>query len=192
MIGLVPTKGNSSANHVYAYLKQVLKMCFQANVNVISVGSDGAASEFNAQDLLMTDQEAENFLTFEDQLFGIYFRAPIFNGRPIIRVQDPKHAKKTARNQLFSGARLLTLGLGTVRYDHIKLLASSPSTVLYQRDVVNVDKQDDGAAYRIFCSQLLDQCCDMIPTNSEILPAFVYLFVLGMYNKTSELLSPEI
>ena len=64
---------------------------------------------------------------FEDQEYGICFRAPIFCGRP-------------ARNQLFSGARLMTLGLGTVRYDHIKLLASSPKTALYQRDVINVDK----------------------------------------------------
>ena len=48
MIGLLPTKGNTSANQIYEYLKQVLDMCFQANVNVISVGSDGAACEINA------------------------------------------------------------------------------------------------------------------------------------------------
>lgn len=56
-------------------------------------------------------------------------------------------------NQLFTGARLLSLGIDTAQYDQLFQLAQNH--VLLKRDVINVDKQDDGAAYRISHSETL-------------------------------------
>ncbi|CAB4409129.1 unnamed protein product [Rhizophagus irregularis] len=75
----------------------------------------------------------------------------------LIRNQYSKHGKISGRNALFSGARLLTLGTGTARYDQILKLSKMPDSVLYKRGVENADRQDDGAAYQIFCSAFLEQ-----------------------------------
>ena len=54
---------------------------------------------------------------------------------------------------MFSGAQLLTLGTGTARYDQILTLSKMPDSVLYKRDVENVDRQDDDAAFHLsFCN----------------------------------------
>ncbi|PKB94761.1 hypothetical protein RhiirA5_264584, partial [Rhizophagus irregularis] len=65
-------------------------------------------------------------------------------------VQDPKHAKKTARNAIISGARLLTFGISSVRYDHLLTLIKQHDSIMYKNDVIKLDKQDDAAAYRTF------------------------------------------
>ncbi|RGB25060.1 hypothetical protein C1646_603762, partial [Rhizophagus diaphanus] len=46
------------------------------------------------------------------------------------------------------------------------------------RDVYNIDKQDDGAAFHIFHSQLLRMCQDNGVIDSDKLGLFVYLFIL--------------
>jgi hypothetical protein len=55
-------------------------------------------------------------------------------------MQDVKHAKKTARNQIHYGTRLLTFENSTVRYDQFCNLAEKENSVLCIRDVYNVDK----------------------------------------------------
>ncbi|PKK75776.1 hypothetical protein RhiirC2_655101, partial [Rhizophagus irregularis] len=53
---------------------------------------------------------------------------------------DAKHGKKSERNALFSGARLLTLGTGIARYDQILTLSKMSDSVLYIRNVENTDR----------------------------------------------------
>jgi len=154
-------------------------MTIQAGLKLISIASDGAANEFNAQMELMKGSEAAEFLQYQDNFYGIKFLAPIYDNRPIIRVQDPKHAKKNGRNNVHSGARLLILGNDTVRYDQILSLAKEPNSALFMRDVINVDKQDDGAAFRFFSSTVLMQCQKDGNIESEKLGLFVYLFIFG-------------
>ena len=67
----------------------------------------------------------------------------------------------------------------TVRYDQILSLAKESDSALYMRDVVNVDKQDDGAAFRFFSSAVLTQCQKDGNIESERLGLFVYLFIFG-------------
>ncbi|CAH1769298.1 2901_t:CDS:2, partial [Entrophospora sp. SA101] len=50
------------------------------------------------------------------------------------------------------------MGSDTVRYDQTLTLVHEENSVLYLRDVINTDKQDDGAAYRFFHSDFLKQC----------------------------------
>ena len=175
MIAMIPTKGNEGAEQIAHLIRQVIEMAHMANLNILSFGADGARSEFNAQTIITN--EALNFLEYKDSFYKIHFKAPIYNGKPFIRVQDPKHAKKTARNQIFSGAKLLSLGIDTARYDQLFELAHRSQHFLLKRDVLNVDKQDDGAAFRTFHSNNLMQ----IPINGtltdETIGLFIYLFV---------------
>jgi len=154
-------------------------MTIQANLKLISIASDGAANEYNAQLELMKGYNTNNFLVYKDEFCNINFSAPIYKNKLIIKVQDPKHAKKNGRNNVHSGARLLILGKDTVRYDQILTLAKDDNSALYMRDVINVDKQDDGAAFRFFSSTLLKQCQKNGIVDSDKLGLFVYLFIFG-------------
>ena len=171
----MPTKGDESAEQIFNILQTVLDFAHQSNINILSIGADGARSEFNAQTQIMNS--ASTYFTFDDPFYNVHLKVPIINGKPLVRIQDPKHAKKTARNQLFTGARLLSLGIDTARYDQLFQLAQNHT--LLKRDVINVDKQDDGAAYRIFHSETLAQIIESENVPSNMIGLFVYLFVLG-------------
>jgi len=109
----------------------------------------------------------------------VYLKIPIINEKLLIHIQDPKHAKKTVWNQLFTGVRLLLLGINTVWYDQLFQLAHQDHHILLKRDVLNVDKQDDGAAYRTFYSETLVQIIESKNIPSDMIRLFIYLFVLG-------------
>ncbi|CAG8785689.1 15901_t:CDS:2 [Cetraspora pellucida] len=80
--------------------------------------------------------------------FGADGICPIYpNVSPIIRITDSLHAKKNCCNALFSGAHLLSLGKYSACYDQILELRKNPQSILYKKDVENVNHQDDGAAY---------------------------------------------
>ncbi|RGB26628.1 hypothetical protein C1646_594961, partial [Rhizophagus diaphanus] len=67
-------------------------------------------------------------------------------------IQDLKHAKKTSHNAIMSGARLLTLGSSTARFEQLLKLSNLTNSVMYHYNIIKLDCQDDGAAYRVFCS----------------------------------------
>ena len=100
------------------------------------------------------------------------------DGLPLIPVQDPKHAKKTSRNQVFIGARLLTFAATTVRYDQV-LAVQMVGSFLLSRDVINVDKQDDMAAVRTFSSSFLNEVVTKCSDDLSYRALAAYLFVLG-------------
>ena len=74
-------------------------MSIQANVNLISIGADGAITEYNAQKLLMQGNDTQEFLTYDNEIYNVHFRAPIYSEKPIIRIQDSKQAKKIEEMQ---------------------------------------------------------------------------------------------
>lgn len=91
-------------------------------------------------------------------------------------IQDSKHALKTFRNNLFSGARLLALGNFTAIYNHIREIATEDGTPLYKRDVEKLDRQDDNAAARLFSADVLQFLTDNHPDYAG---EIVYLFIFG-------------
>ena len=118
--------------------------------------------------------------SFNDPLYNINFTCPIFPGvGPVIRVSDSLHARKSARNALFSGARLLTLGHYIATYSQILDICEQANSVLYRKDVINCDHQDDGASYRLFCSSLLNQVINPDTSENVHYGLFIYLFVIG-------------
>ncbi|PKK55546.1 hypothetical protein RhiirC2_802113, partial [Rhizophagus irregularis] len=112
VIAILPTKGDEFAEQIFNILCTVLDFAHQNNLNILSMDADGARSEFNAQTKIMNS--STTYFTFDDPFYNVHFKVPIIHGRPLVRVQDPKHAKKTARNQLFTGARHLSLGIDTM------------------------------------------------------------------------------
>ena len=159
-----------------------MEIASQLSLHILSLGSDGAITEYQAQQSIMNIRTSERLTVIEPQL-NVKFSCPIFNCvGPVIRVQDPKHAKKTARNAVMSGARLLTFGNSSARFDHFLQLIHQHNSVLYKNDVINLDRQDDAAAYRTFCSSNFHQC---LTTDYQVktgMEGFViYIFVMGKY-----------
>lgn len=76
---------------------------------------------------------------------------------------------------------MLVLGNCPVLYKQLLFLAKENGHSIYIRDVVNTDKQDDGAAFRTFHSELLKQISRHEIFNPEFEAIFVYLFILGLF-----------
>jgi len=97
-------------------------------------------------------------------------------------VQDSKHAAKTARNNVTTGAKLLVLGNYIAMYSQVRKPALARNGPLYKRDVEKVDRQDDNAACRLLsCATLrwLKVHHDADPANEEICGLIVFLFLMG-------------
>jgi hypothetical protein len=129
----------------------------------------------------MEHSSANSVLEFKDSLYGIDFKVPIFNNWPIVQVQDMKHTKKIARNQIHYKIRLITFGNSTIRYDQLCDLVKKENSGLCICDVYNVDKQDDRMVFCIFHSRLLGMYQDNGIIDLRKLDLFVYLFVLGKW-----------
>ncbi|CAG8832987.1 30624_t:CDS:2, partial [Racocetra persica] len=136
--------------------------------------SDGAITEFQAQEKILTIQTSKQ-LSIHDNNLNVHFSCLIFdNIGLIIRVQDSKHAKKTAHNALMSEARLLTFGISSAQYSYLLNLIEYHDSIMYRNDVVKLDHQDDSAAYRTFCSANLKLC---LISDYKIQPGIEVLLV---------------
>jgi hypothetical protein len=156
-------------------------MAPQLKIPILSIGSDGHIVEFKAQTAIQSYPTNERLIFQHDEL-QVNFSCPIFpNVGPVVRVQDPKHAKKTSRNAIMSGARLLTFGNSTARFEQLLKLSNLTNSVMYRQDVIKLDRQDDGAAYRAFCSGNL-QNCHNTEDMTDMQGFFVYLFIMGKIN----------
>ena len=172
---------NLTAEELYSKSKRVIEGLQTHGVNVVSYASDGAAVERATQDLFVS--RAKTILSIkvpdpEGQDHTI--RIPLFGptGLPVVIVQDSKHASKTIRNNIFSGARLLVLGNHIVMYPQVRDIAFSdrPDNPLYHRDVEKMDRQDDNAATRLFSAATLNFIREHHPDRIGLA---VYLFVMG-------------
>ncbi|KAL4250323.1 hypothetical protein AB1N83_013892 [Pleurotus pulmonarius] len=101
----------------------------------------------------------------------------IIQGQHVCMIQDSKHALKTFRNNLFSGARLLTFGNNTATYQRILEVSLEGNSPLFARDVVRLDRQDDNAATRLFSSGFLNYLVNH--HQEHCLGEIIYLFVFG-------------
>ncbi|KAI0739803.1 hypothetical protein C8Q80DRAFT_1124129 [Daedaleopsis nitida] len=113
--------------------------------------ADGAASELGAQNLMDHEQTDLPPLKYDYPRYGIHLCAPVFSVTgPLVSVQDPLHARKTCRNQPQHGTHTCSLGRGYLVNRSLLMLYRTGSSGPQLRDVQDVDKQDDGAARRLF------------------------------------------
>ncbi|RGB37430.1 hypothetical protein C1646_756961 [Rhizophagus diaphanus] len=82
------------------------------------------------------------------------------------------------RNAIMSGACLLTLGSSTTWFEQLLKLSNLSNSVMYRHDVIKLDHQDDGTAYRVFCSGNLQNCHEAHDTEEDMRELFVYLFIM--------------
>ncbi|RGB37930.1 hypothetical protein C1646_756354 [Rhizophagus diaphanus] len=71
-------------------------------------------------------------------------------------------------NAIISGARLLTLGSSTAQFEQLLKLSNFSNSIMYCHDVIKLDHQNDGAAYRVFCLGNLQNCYEAHDTEEDI------------------------
>ena len=177
---MIPNNGSDKASAIADFHQELLiNIAPQLNLHILSIGSDGALVEFQAQTMIQSMAMNER-LQMIDTRFEVTFSCPILPSIGlVVRVQDPKHAKKTCWNIIMSGARVLSLGRSTARFNHFLHLSQWTDSIIYKQDVVKLDRQDDGAAYRAFCSSNLRNQYLENPEDEEMCGFFVLLFVFG-------------
>ncbi|KAF5384382.1 hypothetical protein D9615_003130 [Tricholomella constricta] len=105
------------------------------------------------------------------------YQFSLYRSQAICVIQDSKHCLKTLRNNLFSGARLLTFASSVAAYRCIRQLVDGLGRPLPKRDVEKTDSQDDNAACRLFSAGVLEYLIEH--HQEESIAEIVYLFVFG-------------
>ena len=180
-LAVLPTQGKDTAEDNAALLFKCLELCGEQNIPVISCGADGASNEQGAHVLLNSSTRATGHVTFKLEKFGISLSAPVFpRTGPLVTIPDPGHVQKVLRDNEQSGTHLLSLGDNVLTHDTLVCLQKEPGSGMVQKDVLNTDKQDDGASIRVFHSNALQVC---LSSAKEVKPeyrmAFVVHFIFG-------------
>ena len=179
LLAVLPISDSETHTTLLPHLKKVLHGLIQENIQIVSYSCDGTELERKIQRGVLNEAEERLQYTIKNPRKGMpdtTITIPIIDGQPVSLLQDSKHALKTMRNNLFSGARLLTLGNYTMLYTTIRDLAFANGSPLYRRDVEKLDRQDDNAASRLFSADALSYLTNHYPDRvGEI----VYLFVFG-------------
>ena len=184
ILAVMPLASSTDAATLAEMEKRLLEVLLTSDkpLCIISLGSDGSILEREARRALVRSGFAElitHTIPHSDGSKSEDIRIPILRvcGQHIAVIQDPKHCRKTGRNNLFSGARLLVLGNHTIYYEQVRSLAAEADTPLYWRDVERLDRQDDRAAARLFSASFLRYTISRHGDTNPGLP--IYLFVIG-------------
>ena len=178
-LAVLPISDSETHVMLLPHLRKVLRGLIKERIQVVSYSCDGTELERKIQWKIL--KEAGHRLQYvvkipRQGMPDTTVTIPIVDSQPISLLQDSKHALKTLRNNLFTGARLLTLGNYTMLYATIRDLAFANGSPLYRRDVEKLDRQDDNAASRLFSADTLSYLTNHHPDRvGEI----VYLFVFG-------------
>ncbi|KAL1701957.1 hypothetical protein EV121DRAFT_211101 [Schizophyllum commune] len=171
--------GTESAEDLLQLHNEICEALHARDIHPISGSADGTETERATQRLIV--QTAPSYLqtTIPNDVAAcsIELKIPLAYGHfPIVMCQDSKHALKTARNNLFSGARMLVFGFFAAFYALVLAIAKNPASPLFWRDVWNPDRQDDKAAARLYAGETLDFHMQQAPTEVGL---SIYLFVFG-------------
>ncbi|KAJ3502810.1 hypothetical protein NLJ89_g8719 [Agrocybe chaxingu] len=182
VIALLPNSGKENADDIHGHHLKLQAMASQLKLPLIAFAADGAAVELAAQYQMDHTQSNEPALTYDYPLYGIHLEVPVFaNTGPLISITDPAHAVKTSRNQPQYGTHTASLGVGHLVNQSLVDLYLIDGSGLVIRDVENVDKQDDGAARRIFHVNTLNAAVtkEEGKIRDGFEGVFVYLFIMG-------------
>ncbi|KAF8209530.1 hypothetical protein K438DRAFT_1503605, partial [Mycena galopus ATCC 62051] len=179
IVAALPIANDLKADMLLKYLIQVIDGLIDHNINVISYACDGTQTERSVQDMFVNQaiQKIEHLIKDPHEKGPpLRIRIAVYRNHSICMIQDSKHALKTFRNNLFSGARLLVLGSYSAIYSRIREMAFADGSPLFRRDVEKMDRQDDNAATRLFSADTLKYLADHHP---EYLGEIIYLFIFG-------------
>lgn len=102
---LLSSHKNEGADEISQLHLEFIRLAQEEGIQVLSMGADGAASEFVAQAKVVS--AAPEFYTFSAPDLDLNIKIPLFNNQPVVLIQDPKHARKTSSNQLLSESSAL-------------------------------------------------------------------------------------
>ncbi|KAJ7201855.1 hypothetical protein GGX14DRAFT_571116 [Mycena pura] len=178
---ILPIGLKITASELTKYQLRVMFGLAERKFRFISNVADGAAVELNCQEQVAKagrsiphkidpPSEYPNAEAINVPLYA--FQENIY-----INTQDAPHARKTARNNIFSGARGLVLGDFVVHYKQLYDMAMTVADpTLYERDVIRADRQDDNAAHRVFSAATLQGLALNVEENMGLI---IFLFVIG-------------
>ncbi|GLB42721.1 hypothetical protein LshimejAT787_1201700 [Lyophyllum shimeji] len=170
---------NLTAEDLFVHLWAIITGFREWKIPVSSYSTDGSNTERKLARLLEDHATHTSTTSIQHGCSGhppITIRIPFFGTYPIATVQDPKHLLKTFRNNLYSGARLLTFPNHVAHFAQVREMSLANDSPIYPRDVDRADRQDDAAATRLFSADALKWFTDHRP---EQLGIITYLFVLG-------------
>ncbi|KAH7904197.1 hypothetical protein BJ138DRAFT_1107029, partial [Hygrophoropsis aurantiaca] len=179
IVAALPIASDLKAEQLVKFSLDIITGLRAGQIQIISYACDGTEVERCVQNIIVQSASHTSAYTIESPSPGlpsINLTIPIVCGQAMTMIQDSKHALKTFRNNLFSGARLLTLGNFVAIYERIRALAFEDGTPLYHRDVEKLDRQDDNAATRLFSATTLNFLTERHP---DYVGEIVYLFVFG-------------
>lgn len=170
---------NPDADELLKYHEKILFGLLDKHIKIASYACDGTEVERSVQRLFVESAERVIRKVIKNPCNGLpdtVIIIGVFRGQPIVMIQDSKHGLKTFRNNLFSGARMLSMGNFTALYRRIEAVAYESDSPLYHRDVHKHDQQDDNAAARLFSGPTIDFLSQQHP---DFLGEITYLFVFG-------------
>ncbi|KAJ8085468.1 hypothetical protein PM082_004284 [Marasmius tenuissimus] len=167
------------ATTLTSYSMEIIRGLIREGVNVVSYACDGTEVERGVQRRIISQADRVVEFTISSPCEGgkdVTVKFAIIHGQPVAVIQDSKHALKTFRNNIFSGARLLCFGNYVAVYEFVREVAHEDRSPIYIRDVERLDRQDDAAATRLFSADMLEYISDAHPENVLLI---VLLFVFG-------------
>ena len=164
VVALIPTNGKDDVAEIHALHMTFWRMAEDLDISVLACSGDSVASELKP-------------LTYDYLLYGVHVKAPIFKKTgPLNGIQDPPHGQKTSCNQPQHGTKTSSLGNGCLINRSLMELYETGESGLMWSDVVNVNKQDDGAAHRFYHPNTLRAATQLEGGVRKIIPKFKGLF----------------
>ncbi|KAE9384943.1 hypothetical protein BT96DRAFT_950198 [Gymnopus androsaceus JB14] len=175
----IPINDMLKVPQLLEFHKTIVFGLLDQNIKIISYACDGTKAECTIQRAFV--ELAESHIEVDipsphEGIASLHIWIPVFRSHPMAMIQDSKHALKTFRNNLFSGACLLVMGNHVAFYQQIRDIAFEKGSPLYHRDVDKLDHQDDNAASQLFSTATLQFLSEHHP---EQLGVAIYLFVFG-------------
>ncbi|KAJ7867756.1 hypothetical protein B0H14DRAFT_3588043 [Mycena olivaceomarginata] len=179
---ILPISSKIKAPELVVHQLTAMNGLVERRYRFISNVADGAAVERDCQSRVASKSTTLHHVVNPPSHLDTTppFTVPLYNfkGNIFINTQDAPHARKTGRNNIFSGARGLILGDFPVYYKQLLDLAVSvDDPPLYEHDVIRADKQDDHAANQVFSAATLQKLTENTDENMGLI---VYLFVIGV------------
>ncbi|KXN90746.1 hypothetical protein AN958_03681, partial [Leucoagaricus sp. SymC.cos] len=181
VVAALPITNTLEAQELAELSLWVIKGLIQHSVKVVSYICDGAKTERNAQQIIVnstTSYLEPEIPSPREGVRAIKLRIPVIDGQPIAMIQDSKHTLKTFRNNLFSGAHLLTLGDHVAAFNDVLELSHEIDSPLYKHDVERLDRQDDNAATQLFLADNIKSYCNS-KHHDQLIAVIEYLFMFG-------------
>lgn len=183
VVAALPISSDLKVAQLYELHQQVVFGLLNVDAKLLSYGCDGTQNERDIQHIFTEDAPHYFKHVIENPRKGgkpMEIKVPGYLSKDgeinyIVMVQDSKHAAKTLRNNLFSGARLLVLGNHVALFRHIFEMAFEEGSPLYHRDVQNLDHQDDNAAAWLGTAETLQFLSD---NHADRLGTIIFLFAL--------------